>query len=167
MPTDADLLNLPLEFEYKGKVYKILREPTMVMETAFADWVLMEAFNRIERMHAMYNESQGQSGLNPQQYEMAMNRLTDDQAAGDFDWGSTIVDKKYRESWGGLKFMIMLRFKAHHPEVGMRMIEEIFRNPDEKARLYAVLRPTKAADAESEKENDSEKLEKEEPDQAA
>ena len=101
MTSEADLLALPYHYEYKGKVYRISRIITFGMEAAFADWVFSEAINNVERLRAKYAETLGESGLNPEQYENAMNRLYDKLASGDFAWGSQIVVDKANKTWDG------------------------------------------------------------------
>lgn len=146
MSSEADLMNLPIEFEYpegSGKIYKIQRIPTMVMETAFADWVFLDAWNYVQRMKAMFIETNGEQGLSDEDAESMQNRITDGKSSGMYDWGSEIVETKLGKSWAGIHYMMMLRFKAHHPEVNLAFIQKLYRDMKERKRLYDAMRPTK------------------------
>ena len=124
MSSEADLLALPYHYEYKGKVYRISRIITFGMEAAFADWVFSEAINNVERLRAKYAETLGESGLNPEQYENAMNRLYDKLASGNFAWGSQIVVDKANKTWDGVKKLIHFRMLAFDPHVSMELLDE-------------------------------------------
>lgn len=152
MANEADVANVPIEFEYKGKTYKIARLLNFMMEQAFADWVFANAVRYLERQQALFMGTEGEMGVSPDQGQAMLNHLAEQSAMGEFDWGSRIVEAKRKNSWEGIKYSMMLRFKAHHPEVGLKMINEIFKDEKERERLYAALRPQKSGGDENESE---------------
>lgn len=151
MATEAELLAIPLEYQYKGKTYKISRVVTFGMEAAFADWVYMEAIGHTERMRAMYIATSGRSGLNDDQYERAFDRITDRLSMGEYAWGSETVTNKANKSWAGIRYLIMLRMQMYDQTVGPALLDEIFSDADARAELFKVLnRPFHTAEAEEE-----------------
>jgi len=138
MSTGVELLDIPVEFEFKGKVYKVSRKITFQMEQMFADWVYNTALDRLERQRALARET-GQ-GMTEEQYNKQMDRIADNFSAGKYEWEGSCVQESLNQ-WPGNKYMMWLRFKRYDPKVEFSLIEEIFNSNSEARRLARLLNP--------------------------
>lgn len=149
MSTTAELLDVPGEFEYKGKVYQVSRVITFEMEAMISDWVIQTALQRIERQRALSRK--GAVGMSEEQYQRAMDRFADNQAAGRFEWEGDLVMQAVNQLAGN-KYLNLLRFRRYDKTVTMAMIEEIFESPEDARRLGLLLNPSTAAGEEETQE---------------
>lgn len=149
--TDADILGLPLEFEFQGEVYKIENPISFGTEATFARWCYTDSLNELTQMNALYRTSRGQYGISDEQYEKSCTRLDAMLAAGEFSWGTAIVHNKHTKTWPGIKMLLLLRFRRYQPKISMQIIDAIFDDAESAERLAAVLNPTEADVKEPEK----------------
>lgn len=153
---EAKALGLPLEFSYKGKTYKLANPITFEIEGLFAMWCVRDAMDEVERHRALFNRTNGELGLEDSICDRMCDRITDQVAGGEFRWGGTIVNTKLTRSWDGVKMMILLRFRAYHPNFSQKLIDEIFADIPERERLSELLSPKKE---EGEEETEAETAE--------
>jgi hypothetical protein len=153
MATGAELLDVPAEFEFEGKVYQVSRIITFQMEQELCDWVFRQALDRIERQRALARAVRG-AGMTEPQYQKALDRLYDNQAAGKFDWEGELVIQALQE-WPGNKYMTWLRFRRFDPKVEYAMIERIFTTEDSARALALAVDPTLAGGSEQKQKKES------------
>lgn len=137
MATQSELLGVPLEFEYKGKVYKIHRQ-TFGLEAMFCDWVYHRAVDRIERARAIARLAK--RATSEEQYERQMNRLADNFSAGKFEWEGELVNAAGNQP-EGIRYMLLLRFRKFDQTVTLELINEILDDPEANARLRNLINP--------------------------
>lgn len=142
----AALLNLPLDFEFKGEAYKI-GPTTFQVEGMFASWVYAQTLRRLERARELEAASPG-SGMTEEQYRQAMDRVTDNVAAGDFEWGGLAVARSAGNT-AGAKHLLFLRMQSAGSRVTRQTIDDIFADGKAMERLGALLNPRKAGEGQS------------------
>lgn len=154
--TGAQLLDIPLEFEFKGKVYKVSRVITQEMEQWLADWVYNSACDRLERQKQLARNREGPGGMTEEQYLRMVDRIADNLQVGKYEWEGEITIGAMNTIPGN-KMMTLLRFRRYPAEngpVSMSLIDEIYDDLPSFKRLQNLLNPTPAAASEPKKESD-------------
>lgn len=149
MATTTEILDIPGEYEYKGKVYKVSRIVTFEMEAMIADWVIQSAIQRLERQRALTKA--GARGISEEQYQRALDRLADNQAVGRFEWEGDLTMQAVNQLPGN-KYLNWLRFRRFDKTVTMELIENIYENEEDSRRLGLLLNPSTAAGEEEAQE---------------
>ena len=158
MPSEAQVLKLPLEYEFEGEIWKIEASPiSFGTEAAFARWVFTDAERQLDVLRQLYEDTNGMDGISQEKYDQKIEQLNDRFFAGEFNWGTKIVSNKATQTWEGVKYLLYLRMKKYNPKVEYGMIERIFANEEAKQRLNEVLKtPTEKNEKGEEKQKPGE-----------
>lgn len=144
MATDAEVLGIPLELEFQGKIYKIENPIKFDTEARFARWCYNDALNELEQMRVLNKLTNGEEGITEEQFEKSCTRLDTLLAAGEFSWGTALVHNKHSKTWPGIKTILLMRIKKYHPRVTMQLVDDIFKDADAAKRLGNLLNPPEA-----------------------
>jgi hypothetical protein len=137
--SQATLLGLPLELEFRGQAIK-LGPITFEVEAYFSDWVFRRALDRLNRQREL-GPSQG--GIGEEEYQFLLGRLADNQSAGRYDWDGDLSLAARRQE-AGYRHLVYLRMRACDPTVKASLVDEIFQDAAALRRLMVLLDPTRA-----------------------